>query len=361
MQTLTFVPHVPLAPLTTLQLGGVADYWVEATAPEHVLHAAQWAHERGVPLIWLGGGSNVVISDEGLRGLVICMRESRITHFEKQGFLWLTAMAGTPWDHVVAYAIAHEATGLECLSGIPGLTGATPVQNVGAYGQEIADTLFSARVYDTQTQEIEVWSAAQCAFSYRSSRFKLFPSRWVVLEVTFRLPLHEQPTLRYEELRQTLQSANLPLSLQNVRQVVLSLRRKKSMIFDPQDENHRSVGSFFLNPIVPQEQALQLQEQLVHKKVIAQPNEMPSYPADPGHRKLSAAWLIERSGWRKGYRQGAVGISSRHTLCLVHHGGGTTQALVELAQQIQKRVCEEMGVHLRPEPVFLGFSTPPLL
>lgn len=361
MQTLSFIPHVRLAPLTTLQLGGIADYLAEATAPEHILHAAQWAREREIPLFWLGGGSNVVIADEGVRGLVICLRESRITHYEKEGFLWLTAAAGTPWDQVVAHATKCEATGLECLSGIPGLTGATPVQNVGAYGQEISDTLFSVQVYDTLTREIETWSAAQCAFSYRSSRFKLHPSRWVVLEATFRLSLQKQPTLRYEELRQTLQSTNLLVSLQNVRQAVLSLRRKKSMIFDTLDENHRSVGSFFLNPIVSQEQALQLQEQLLHKRVIVQPDEMPSYPAEPGHRKLSAAWLIERSGWRKGYRQGAVGISSRHTLCLVHHGGGTTQALVELAQQVQKRVYEEMGVRLRPEPVFLGFSTPPLL
>jgi UDP-N-acetylmuramate dehydrogenase len=267
----------------------------------------------------------------------------------------LEAAAGEPWDDVVAQAVDRGLGGLECLSGIPGLAGATPIQNVGAYGQEVAETVSAVRVLDRTSGAVSTLPATACAFSYRDSAFKRTPDRYVVLGVTFALQPAGPPSLKYAELRRALASVSRP-SLAEVRAAVLALRRGKSMVLDPADPNCRSVGSFFTNPIVAPSQAARLIERALAGGVVATAEEVPRWPAPGGAVKLAAGWLIERAGLARGLRRGPVGLSSRHALALVHHGGGTTADLLALAREIQDTVEGRFGVRLAPEPTLLGVT-----
>jgi UDP-N-acetylmuramate dehydrogenase len=360
--TTALLEDVPLAPLTTLELGGRARYLLEARDDATVVEGARWATERRLPLLVLGGGSNLIVPDAGFDGLVIKMA-SRGIDFEADGtspsslsssLSILRAQAGEPWDALVAETVRRGLAGLECLSGIPGLAGATPIQNVGAYGQEVAETIRSVRALDRRTFEIVELPPDRCAFAYRDSAFKKTPDRWIVLGVTFALRPGGPATVRYDELERALAAGGLAApSLDDVRRQVLRLRRGKSMVLDPDDPNRRSVGSFFTNPIVDATVADRLVDRLVAEGVARDRAAVPRFAAGPDRVKLSAAWLIERAGITKGLRDGAVGVSSRHALALVHHGGGTTAELLALARRVRDAVAARFGIDLSPEPVIV--------
>jgi UDP-N-acetylmuramate dehydrogenase len=334
---------VPLAELTTLGVGGNAEHFVRAGDEGTLVAALEWAKRRGVPVHILGGGSNVVVPDAGVSGLVIRLA-TRGLDFDAAGRGLVEVAAGEPWDAVVAESVRRGLQGLECLSGIPGLTGATPIQNVGAYGQEVAETLVKVRVLDRTTLAVSELTAGECGFGYRDSRFKSTePERFVVVGVTFALRPGAAPSLRYGELtRHFEERGESSPSLGAVRDAILALRRAKSMVYDRADENHRSCGSFFTNPIVGAEHADRAE------RAAAAP--MPRYPQPDGRVKLAAGWLIERSGFERGLRRGAVGLSTRHALAIVCHDGATAADVHRLADEIKSGVRACFGVELVAEP-----------
>ena len=317
-----------LADLTTLRLGGPAGELVEARTEAEVIDGA-----RGASLV-LAGGSNVVVADAGVPGTVLRIATRGI---ERDGAR-LTVAAGEDWDALVAACVDDGLQGFECLSGIPGSVGATPIQNVGAYGQEVAETVETVRVLDRETGEVVDMPAADCGFVYRGSVFK-YRDRRIVLSVTFRLrEAARSGPLHYAELTRALDvpvGGTAPLA--DVREAVLALRRRKGMVIDPADPDSVSAGSFFTNPIL--ERA---------------PDGAPTWPEPDGRVKTSAAWLIERAGFHKGYGNGRVGISTKHTLALVNRGGATTAELMALAREIAAAVRERFGIELHPEPVLVG-------
>ena len=353
----TIVPFAPLAPLTTLGLGGPARFFAEITDAADVAGALQWAKERNSPVFVLGGGSNLVVADEGFQGLVLHMR-TRGLRWTQVGDQWhVEIQSGEAWDDVVAEAVHRDAAGIECLSGIPGTVGAAPVQNIGAYGQEVAEAIRSVRVLDRQTFEVRDLPSEDCGFGYRTSQFKHEPERFVILSLTLGLAAGGRPALRYTELASAFSSNTRP-GLAEVRQTVLALRRKKSMVYDEADANHCSAGSFFTNPVVAAELAAEIAHRAVAAGLTREPADMPRYPMADGRVKLAAGWLIEQAGLRKGFRMGPVGISSQHALALVHHGDGTTADLLRLALHVRGVVFDRFGISLTPEPVFLGLTWP---
>jgi UDP-N-acetylmuramate dehydrogenase len=324
---------VRLADLTTLGVGGPIDRLVEAEDAAELVAAVRDADESGRPLLLLGGGSNVVAPDEGWPGDVVAVRSRGIGRRGAE----IEVQAGEPWDDVVAFTVAHGLAGIEALAGIPGSTGATPVQNVGAYGQEVAQTITAVRVHDRAEKAERVLTPAECGFAYRDSRLKQEPGRFVVLSVTF--GLHESSDSRpvgYAELAKRLGVGigdTAPLA--DVRAAVIELRRGKGMVLDPADPDSRSAGSFFTNPIVPVAQSV---------------SGCPSWPAGDGQVKLSAAWLVQSAGFGRGTRQGHVGTSSRHSLALTTEPGATAAELLAFAARIVAAVQEQFGVTLVPEP-----------
>ena len=351
--TLQIVDQAPLASLTTLDLGGPARHLVTVADEASAIEALEWADVRNLPVFVLGGGSNVVVADAGFPGLVIRVALRGVA-FEGGGDrVRVRVAAGEPWDDVVDETVRRGLGGLECLSGIPGLAGATPIQNVGAYGQDVAETIVSVTAIDRRTCRVVELPAAACAFGYRDSAFKREPHRWLVLDVTFALRADGVPSVRYPELANALAGRADPFTLAGVRDTVLALRRAKSMVIDPADPNRRSVGSFFMNPVVSTADADRLVAQLLAEQVVADAAVVPRFPAGAGQVKLSAAWLIERAGLSRGLRAGPVGISSRHSLALVHHGGGTTTELLAFADRVRDTVERRFGVRLQREPVLV--------
>ncbi len=338
---------VPLGPLTTLELGGPARYFIDVPDEPTLARAILWGSERKVAVFILGGGSNLVVLDAGFPGLVLRMHNRGVSFDGVR----VTAEAGENWDNLVAQSVARGLCGLECLSGIPGTVGAAPIQNVGAYGQEVADVLESVRVRDRSTGDVLNLAASACGFGYRQSLFKQLPDRYIVLSVTFVLKMGPPSASRYAELTAAVGAKS---SVGEIRAAVLDLRRKKSMLIDPDDENRRSAGSFFMNPVVNRTEADRVLKIAMEKGLIRDPSEMPQYPHDADQVKLAAAWLVERSGFLRGFRRGAVGVSSRHALALVHHGGGTTSALLALARDMRTKVESQFAIRLQPEPVVLG-------
>jgi UDP-N-acetylmuramate dehydrogenase len=344
--------RVALAPYCTLGVGGPARYFAEARDEAGLRAAREWAAERSVPLRVLGGGSNLVVADAGVEALVVKLELRGVSAREEQGAVELTVASGEPWDPVVAHAVARGWAGLECLSGIPGLVGATPIQNVGAYGQEVSDTITAVRVLDRAAGRLVTLGPAACGFAYRDSAFKSATAeRYVVCAVTYRLAPGGAPTLTYEELRRQLaaRGAARP-TLAEVRATVLAIRRSKSMVLAADDPNRRSCGSFFLNPIVSPATA----DSAVAR---AADPAMPRWPQPDGRVKLSAAWLIERAGFQRGARDGPVGLSTRHTLAIVAHDGARARDVVAFAGRLRDGVEARFGVRLVPEPIFWGFPS----
>jgi UDP-N-acetylmuramate dehydrogenase len=324
---------VPLANLTTLGVGGPIERLLEVADAAELVDAVRDADEAGRPLLLLGGGSNIVAPDEGWPGDVVAVRTRGI---QRRGD-FLVVQAGEPWDDLVAHAVEHDLAGVEALSGIPGSTGATPVQNVGAYGQEVAQTITAVRVYDRAERSERTLTPAECAFAYRDSRLKREPTRFVVLDVTFALVAGPRSRpVGYAELARTLGveiGGTAPLG--DVRSAVLGLRRGKGMVWDPADPDSRSAGSFFTNPVVPAERVV---------------DGCPSWPAGDGLVKLSAAWLVQSAGFGRGTRQGRVGTSSRHSLALTTEPGATAAELMAFAHRVIEAVHVQFGVTLVPEP-----------
>jgi UDP-N-acetylmuramate dehydrogenase len=351
--------QVLLAGLTTLGVGGPARRFLRASTEAELIAAVRDADGRGEPLLILGGGSNLVIADAGFPGTVVQVA-TRGIHQEPDGTdaVRLTVAAGQDWDGVVASCVGTGLAGLECLSGIPGLTGATPIQNVGAYGQEVAEVITTVRVYDRDDGEVTELAARDCGFGYRTSMFKRDGSgRRVVLGVTFRLlPSALSAPIRYAELARALgvpEGGRAPLSA--VRSAVLTLRRGKGMVLDPADPDSRSAGSFFTNPVLDDAQFAALQ------KIVAERSGgdllIPQFPAGPGQVKVPAAWLIGQAGFAKGHpgTRGAR-ISTKHTLALVNPGGATAADIAGLAREIRDRVRAVLGVDLACEPTLVGLT-----
>lgn len=338
--------NVPLAGLTTLEVGGPARYLARAATTDELRELFGMAKRLGVEPYPLGEGSNLLPSDEGFPGMLL---QSADAGFELKPGAVVRAGAGMRWDDLVARTVAEGLAGIECLSGIPGLVGAAPIQNVGAYGQEVAETLTHVEALDRTTGEIVRFAREECGFGYRMSHFKgRWRGRYFVTAVEFALRPRGEATLRYGDLQRRfgMREGGPPPSLAEVRQGVLEVRRSKSMVRDPQDPNSRSAGSFFVNPVVPEAQA---------ERMATEALGMPLYPAGPGLRKLSAAWLIEKTGFQKGHQHGRAGLSANHVLALVNRGGATAADLIALAAEIRRGVRQRFGVLLEPEPNFLGF------
>lgn len=346
---------VELAPFTTLKLGGPAEYFARITSTQEAQQALAWALQQGIAASVLGCGSNLVVSDTGCAGLVLQMASRGIALEHVGDAVRLTAQAGEPWENVVQCALSENLAGLECLTGIPGSVGATPIQNVGAYGQEVGTHIEAVEVLDRSTHETRWLSREACGFAYRDSFFKRFPERYLVLAVRFVLEKSAAPSVRYPELQRALSARGLTEpSLHEVARAVRALRAGKSMIVAAEDPHSQSAGSFFMNPIVSSEQAEQVRAKALALGVVARVEDVPCFDAGAGNKKLAAAWLIEKSGIPKGMRQGAVGVSAHHTLALVHYGGGTTAALLALAEGIKARVYNTFQVELKREPTFWG-------
>jgi UDP-N-acetylmuramate dehydrogenase len=348
---LELLEFAPLGPRTTMGVGGAARYLVEARSEGDVLEALAWAKQRGVPVRVLGGGSNLVVADAGFDGLVLAMALRGVAFSAASGDARLTAQGGEPWDDVVASAVARGLAGLEGLSGIPGCAGATPIQNVGAYGQEVAETIESVRAIDRETGTAVELSAAECRFAYRDSFFKAeAPERYVVTEVRFALSERAPAAVRYPDLLREVERRGLATpTLAEVRDCVLTVRREKSMLLDASDVNGRSCGSFFLNPIVTAADAERV------RAVVGADVKVPTYPQPDGRVKLAAGWLIEQSGFGKGLRDGNVGLSTKHALAIVAHDGATADEVARLSVRIRDGVRARFGVELTPEPNFWGF------
>jgi UDP-N-acetylmuramate dehydrogenase len=349
---------VPLAGLSTLGVGGPARYYLRAAGAEAVTDAASWSLDQGLPLLILGGGSNLVVSDDGFPGLVVHLQLRGVQVVWTNGAVELTAAAGEPWDPLVERTVAEGWAGLECLSGIPGLVGATPMQNVGAYGQDVSETITRVRVLDLRIGKVGDLTREECHFGYRDSRFKREDrGRYVVLAVTYRLRPGGPPSVRYVDLERHLAARGIRTpTLADARRAVIDVRRRKSMVIDPDDPNRRSVGSFFMNPVLPTDEAQRIEAALRADGTLAAGEKMPTFPAADGRTKLSAAWLIERAGLRRGHRRGNAGISTNHTLAIVNCGGATAREVVNLAREIRQRVRDRFGVTLVPEPVFVGLE-----
>lgn len=339
---------VPLAPLTTLRLGGPARRLVTAYDEAEVVDVVRAADAAGEPLLVLGGGSNVVLPDEGFAGTVLRVAVHGLAAQAHGDRVHLTAAAGEEWESFTALCVADRLVGVEALSGIPGLVGASVVQNIGAYGQDVSQTVLQVRAYDRAAGDVVELTAAQCEFAYRQSAFKAAPGRWVVLAVTFGLGAGERSApVGYAELARRLGvevGERAPLA--QVRDAVLALRRGKGMVLDAADPDTRSAGSFFTNPLLTGGQAEALRARAG--------KDVPTWPEPDGRTKVSAAWLIEHSGFAKGAFDGPVGISGKHTLALVNRGGGTTADLLRVARAVRDGVREAFGVELVPEPVVVG-------
>lgn len=341
---------MPLAPLTTFGIGGPARYFIEAHDEETVVEALLFVRLRRVPLFVLGGGSNILVADEGFPGVVLHMRLRGLSERAANGKVVLTAAAGEDWDAFVRCAVERGLGGVECLSGIPGTVGGTPIQNVGAYGQEAGDVITRVRAWDRSACAVAELSQAECGFSYRQSIFNTVArDRYVVLSVTFALPCDARPSVKYADLQKYFAGRAGTPTLREVREAVRQIRASKAMLLVPGDPDCRSAGSFFKNPIVSEEQ---------YQAIAARTaTPAPRYPVagQPGRVKMAAAWLIEQSGFSKGYGHGPVGLSTRHTLALVNRGGASARDVLALMREIQKGVRERFGIELSAEPLLIGF------
>jgi UDP-N-acetylmuramate dehydrogenase len=341
--------NVPLAPFTTLGIGGPARLFIRAETVDEIREALSWTAAQNEPLFILGGGSNVLIADEGFDGVVLHIDLRGITvRDEDADAVNVYVAAGEKWDDVVSFAVDRGWAGIECLSGIPGLTGATPIQNVGAYGQDVSETIIRVEVIERDTGRVVTLTNWDCGFGYRQSIFKsTAKDRYVVVGVTFRLTPGGVASIRYPELQTYLDERSIDVhDLRQVREAVIAIRKRKGMVLDPTDPDTRSDGSFFMNPVVTPSQ---FDDLLIH----AGTKNIPHFPSGD-QIKLSAAWLIEHSGFHKGFVHGNVGLSSKHTLAVINRGGGSAREVIELVRMIQGGVREAFGVEIQPEPNFVG-------
>jgi len=366
--------NVPLAPLTTLGIGGPARFFAEVRGEGELIEALAFAEARHLPVFILGGGSNVLVADEGFPGLVVRVvirgigtgsvsdlslsqtfagesnRSLTLPVPHQPPTVSITTGAGENWDEVVRQCVERNLAGIECLSGIPGSVGGTPVQNVGAYGQEVSETITNVRAFDRQAKRVVELSNADCRFTYRRSIFNSTEKdRYVVLAVTYALRPGGAPAIRYPDIKTFFANRTGPPTVAETREAVIAIRSRKGMVIVPDDPDCRSAGSFFKNPIVTPEVFARIE-----KEVGETP---PSFPAAGGQVKVPAAWLIERVGFQKGFTKGRAGISSKHTLAVINRGGATANELLSLVNEIRGRVGQKFGIDLLPEPVLMGFNS----
>ena len=341
--------NVPLAPLTTLGVGGNARFFAKAETAADVEAAVTYSKSKDLPLFVLGGGSNVLISDEGWRGLVLQMAIPGIEETAPGEF---TVGAGVDWDAFVAHCVERNYAGIECLSGIPGSVGGTPVQNVGAYGREVSETITSVQAFDLRENRVRDLAATECGFSYRTSIFNTSQrERFIILRVKYALKPDGKPHLHYADVHKYFAGWQDTPSLAEVRTAVRAIRAGKGMLITPGDPDSRSAGSFFKNPVLTQAQHQELVRRAAERGL-----KVPSYPALEQQHKVSAAWLVEHSGFEKGYVRGQAGISSKHALAIINRDGATAHEIVLLKMLIQDSVETTWGLRLKPEPVFVGFT-----
>jgi UDP-N-acetylmuramate dehydrogenase len=345
--------NVPLAPLTTFHVGGPARFFVDARSIADVEEAAAQARARNLPLFVLGGGSNLVVADSGWPGLALKVAipdiEQRPGHND-EGKVLFDVGAGESWDRFVSHAVVAHCAGVECLSGIPGSVGGTPVQNVGAYGQEVSQTIESVEVFDLKNGQVRELCNEACGFTYRASIFNTTErGRFIILRVVYALTPGGEPYLGYADLKRHFEGRETVPNLAEVREAVRHIRALKGMLIVAGDPDCQSAGSFFKNPILTEEQ-----HEALNRRAAAKGLSVPAYPALEKSKKVSAAWLVEKSGFARGYGDGHVGISRKHALAIVNRGGATAAEVLALKDQIQQRVEEIWDVRLEPEPVFVG-------
>jgi UDP-N-acetylmuramate dehydrogenase len=353
--------NVPLAQFTTLGVGGPARWFVETCDPAEVLAAVRFAREQQAPHFILGGGSNLLVSDQGFPGVVIHIASSRPVELNLQnGVAAVQADAGVEWDAVVRLAVARDCSGIECLAGIPGSVGGTPVQNVGAYGQEVSHSIILVHALDLQTEKVVRLSPADCGFSYRRSIFNTTQQgRYAITRVEYLLRADRPPSLEYRDVKHFFAERGIAQpSLAETAEAVRMIRARKGMLIAADDPDSRSAGSFFKNPIVPAAKVSGL-------AAIADchPDEVPQFPAGAVYSdamvKLSAAWLIELAGFQKGFTLGHAGLSTKHVLAIVNRGGATASEIVALRDTILSDVHAKTAIRLEQEPVTLGFNSHP--
>jgi UDP-N-acetylmuramate dehydrogenase len=348
--------NIPLAPLTTIRTGGPARYFVEARNVGEVQQAVSLARSNNLPLFVLGGGSNLLVADAGWPGMALKVAIEGINQVQRsgrdpEGKILFDAGAGESWDKFVSHAVMARCAGVECLSGIPGSVGGTPVQNVGAYGQEVSETIASVQVLDLKDNQVRELCPDACEFSYRTSIFNTTErGRFIVLRVTYALTPGGNPHITYADLQRHFEGRETPPNLAETREAVRHIRARKGMLIVPGDPDCQSAGSFFKNPVLSEDQHKDLEQRAAARGLT-----VPTYPALETRKKVSAAWLVERSGFAKGFGSGRAGISSRHALAIVNRGGATAADVLALKEQIQHRVEEIWGVRLEPEPVMVGF------
>ncbi len=339
--------NFPLAELTTFKIGGKARFFARATNENEVIKSLEFAEQNNLKVFILGGGSNILIADEGFDGLVLQIALKGIATFaEKDGTIYVTAQAGEDWDEFVEFCVDKNLAGIECLSGIPGFVGGTPVQNVGAYGQEVSETIVSVRVFDRKTKTIKDLTNSDCGFSYRTSIFNSTDkNRYIVLALTYALKSGGEPTIVYTDLKKYF--ADKKPTLKETRKAVCEIRALKVMLVRQGGADAQSAGSFFKNPIVSTNE---------FTKISKTAENMPFYKVDEQNVKIPAAWLIEKSGFQKGYTKGNAGLSTKHTLALTNRGNANAKEILDLMSEIQERVKERFDIILKPEPIFVGFS-----
>lgn len=341
--------HVSLGPLTTLGVGGPARFFTEARTQDELRDAVRWANDRLLPLFVLGGGSNLVISDAGWPGVVVHIAIAGVEELEENARNIFIAGAGEDWDSLVARSVAANCAGMECLSGIPGTVGGTPVQNVGAYGQDVSETLLWVEALERSTGEIRRFNNEECGFAYRTSRFNSNDAgKYIITRVAFALTPGGAPKVEYADLKRVF--GDRTPTLAETREAVRGIRHQKAMLIVEGDEDCRSAGSFFKNPIVDIATYERVAASVANRGLIP-----PKYPAGDARVKMAAAWLVEQSGIQKGFTLGRVAISRRHTLAIVNRGGATTADVLALKEMVQERVRRAFGIELVPEPVFVGF------
>jgi UDP-N-acetylmuramate dehydrogenase len=345
--------NIPLAPLTTLRIGGPARFFVEAQSRAEVEEAIAFARSRTLPVLVLGGGSNLLIADSGWPGLVLKVAIPGIERSsqENDGKVLFEVGAGESWDRFVSQSVMAQCAGVECLSGIPGSVGGTPVQNVGAYGQEVSETIESVEVFDFRDNQICELCREACGFAYRSSIFNTSErGRFIILRVTYALTPGGEAHIEYADLKRHFEGRETRPNLAETREAVRHIRARKGMLITPGDPDSQSAGSFFKNPVLTEQQHADLEKRAAAKALF-----IPSYPALGQTHKVSAAWLVEHSGFARGYALGRVAISRKHALAIVNRGEATAAEVLALKDQIQHRVEEIWGVRLEPEPVMVGF------
>ncbi len=352
MSEISIKRDVKLAEFTTFKIGGLARFFVEARSESDVMNTFNEAAKDNLEVFVLGGGSNVLISDKGFDGIVLKIALRGISLVETGGSeVLVTAKAGEDWDDFVEFCVAKKLAGIECLSGIPGLVGGTPIQNVGAYGQEVSETIQSVRVYDRKNDEIRSLTNKQCRFAYRKSIFNSKEKeRYVVLAVIYSLEKEGKPTIVYRDLKEKFEKHEP--TLRETRDAVCEIRRGKGMLVRQGGLDAQSAGSFFKNPVVGSEKLREVGERLAASGA----GEIPQYVMDTETFKIPAAWLIEQAGFTKGYTKGNAGLSTKHTLALTNRGNSTAREILELKKEIQTRVFESFGIELVPEPNLIGFD-----